>query len=124
MAEYGGGQGTATVHLRCCLIQNAHVVEIRDGVLMLAMAGVGARTLAKGGSQDVLREALVESSAWGPADRDDGRPGRRSGPSAGAPPATDGPDDPSPAPSAPIPLTVAEPPRVTPRIGYVCGMPS
>ena len=43
------------------LSQNAHVVEIRDGVLMLAMAGVGARdSFAKGGSQDVLREALIE----------------------------------------------------------------
>ena len=43
------------------LSQNAHVAEIRDGVLMLAMAGVGARdSFAKGGSQDVLREALIE----------------------------------------------------------------
>ncbi len=43
------------------LSQNAHVSEIRDGVLMLAMAGVGARdSFAKGGSSDVLREALIE----------------------------------------------------------------
>ena len=43
------------------LSQNAHVVEIRDGVLMLAMAGVGARdSFAKGGSSDVLREAMIE----------------------------------------------------------------
>ena len=43
------------------LSQNAHVVEIRDGVLMLAMAGVGARdSFAKGGSSDVLRDAIIE----------------------------------------------------------------
>ena len=43
------------------LSQNAHVVEVRDGVLMLAMAGIGPRdSFAKGGSQDVLHEALID----------------------------------------------------------------
>ncbi len=42
------------------LSQNAHVTDVRDGVLVLGMAGVGARdSFAKGGSEDVLREALV-----------------------------------------------------------------
>ena len=43
------------------LSQNAHVAEVRDGVLLLAMAGVGARdSFAKGGSADVLRDAIIE----------------------------------------------------------------
>ena len=43
------------------LSQNAHVVDVRDGVLLLAMAGIGPRdSFAKGGSQDVLHEALIE----------------------------------------------------------------
>ncbi len=43
------------------LSQNAHVVDVRDGVIMLAMAGIGPRdSFAKGGSQDVLHEALIE----------------------------------------------------------------
>ncbi len=42
------------------LSQNANVVEVRDGRLVLAMPNVGARdSFAKGGSEDILREALV-----------------------------------------------------------------
>ena len=43
------------------LSQNAHVADVRDGTILLAMSGVGARdSFAKGGSQDVLHEALIE----------------------------------------------------------------
>ena len=42
------------------LSQNAQVAELRKGVLVLAMANAGARdSFARGGSEDVLREALV-----------------------------------------------------------------
>ena len=42
------------------LSQNAQVTEVRSGSLVLSMANVGARdSFAKGGSEDVLREALV-----------------------------------------------------------------
>ncbi|MDN5804249.1 MAG: DNA polymerase III subunit gamma and tau, partial [Microlunatus sp.] len=41
------------------LSQNAHVADVHDGVLVLAMAGIGPRdSFAKGGSEDILREAL------------------------------------------------------------------
>ena len=42
------------------LSQNAQVAELRNGVMVLAMANVGARdSFSRGGSEDVLREALV-----------------------------------------------------------------
>jgi DNA polymerase-3 subunit gamma/tau len=42
------------------LSQNAHVTEVRNGTLVLTMPNAGAReSFAKGGSEDVLREALV-----------------------------------------------------------------
>ncbi|MCW2805333.1 MAG: dnaX [Propionibacteriaceae bacterium] len=42
------------------LSQNAHVAEVRNGTLVLAMPNVGARdSFAKGGSEDILREALI-----------------------------------------------------------------
>jgi DNA polymerase-3 subunit gamma/tau len=42
------------------LSQNAHVTEVRNGTLVLSMPNGGARdSFAKGGSEDVLREALV-----------------------------------------------------------------
>ena len=42
------------------LSQNAHVTEVRNGTLVLAMPNAGARdSFAKGGSEDVLREALI-----------------------------------------------------------------
>src|SRR5918997_3020722 len=42
------------------LSQNAQVAELRNGVMVLTMANVGARdSFSRGGSEDVLREALV-----------------------------------------------------------------
>ncbi len=42
------------------LSQNAQVTEVRNGTLLLAMANTGARdSFSRGGSEDVLREALV-----------------------------------------------------------------
>ena len=70
------------------LSQNAQVAELRNGVMVLAMANVGARdSFSRGGSEDVLREALVvvlgrrlqDRDAWwraGPA-RPPRPPGRR-----------------------------------------------
>ena len=43
------------------LSQNAQVAEVRNGTLLLAMSNPGARdSFARGGSEDVLREAMVE----------------------------------------------------------------
>jgi len=42
------------------LSQNAQVAELRNGTLLLAMSNSGARdSFARGGSEDVLREAMV-----------------------------------------------------------------
>jgi DNA polymerase III subunit gamma/tau len=42
------------------LSQNAQVAEVRNGTLLLAMSNAGARdSFARGGSEDVLREAMV-----------------------------------------------------------------
>ena len=44
------------------LSQNAQVADVRDGVLVLAMAGIGPRdSFAKGGSENILREALNDA---------------------------------------------------------------
>ena len=43
------------------LSQNAQVIEVREGVLTLGLANVGARdSFGRGGSPDVLREAILE----------------------------------------------------------------
>jgi DNA polymerase-3 subunit gamma/tau len=43
------------------LSQNAQIVEVREGVLTLGLANVGARdSFGKGGSPEVLREAILE----------------------------------------------------------------
>ncbi|HKX13860.1 MAG TPA: DNA polymerase III subunit gamma/tau, partial [Propionibacteriaceae bacterium] len=43
------------------LSQNAQVAEVRNGTLLLAMSNAGARdSFARGGSEDVLRDAMVE----------------------------------------------------------------
>jgi len=43
------------------LSQNAQVVEVREGILTLGLANVGARdSFGRGGSPDVLREAILE----------------------------------------------------------------
>jgi DNA polymerase-3 subunit gamma/tau len=94
------------------LSQNAQVAEVRDGTLLLAMANTGARdSFGRGGSEDVLREALVvvlgtdfrletmvDAGAGGTAPRE---PAGR--PAAPAPrPAVDqGPDD-APMGQAPV----------------------
>jgi DNA polymerase III subunit gamma/tau len=42
------------------LSQNAQVAELRNGTLLLAMSNTGARdSFARGGNEDVLREAIV-----------------------------------------------------------------
>jgi len=42
------------------LSQNAQVAELRNGTLLLAMSNTGARdSFARGGNDDVLREAIV-----------------------------------------------------------------
>ena len=42
------------------LSQNAQVTELRDNTLLLAMSNAGARdSFGRGGSEDVLREAIV-----------------------------------------------------------------
>jgi DNA polymerase-3 subunit gamma/tau len=42
------------------LSQNAQVAELRNGALLLAMSNAGARdSFARGGNEDVLREAIV-----------------------------------------------------------------
>ncbi len=42
------------------LSQNAQVAELRNGVLLLALANAGARdSFSRGGSEDVLKEALI-----------------------------------------------------------------
>ena len=42
------------------LSQNAQVTELRNGTLLLAMSNTGARdSFARGGNEDVLREAIV-----------------------------------------------------------------
>lgn len=43
------------------LSQNAQVADVRDGVLTIDIGNVGARdSFARGGSEEVLRDALVE----------------------------------------------------------------
>ncbi|HET9647089.1 MAG TPA: DNA polymerase III subunit gamma and tau [Microlunatus sp.] len=82
------------------LSQNAHVAEVSDGTLLLAMLNAGARdSFSKGGSEDILREALVtvlgvdlristmvDPSAAGSANRSAGSPQRQSSPSRPKPP--------------------------------------
>jgi DNA polymerase-3 subunit gamma/tau len=113
------------------LSQNAHVADVSDGVLLLAMPNSGARdSFAKGGSEDILREALitvlgvdlrvtamVDPSTAGPARSGAGsrpssrspapvsepasvRSGRESPPRPGAPAGRGGQDAPG-APDAP-----------------------
>ena len=46
------------------LSQNAHVVDVVDGVLSLGMSNAGARdSFGRGGSEDVLREAILQATA-------------------------------------------------------------
>ena len=88
------------------LSQNAQVADVRDGVLVLAMAGVGPRdSFAKGGSEDILREALNEAlgvdfrieAIVDPSVTSGGRAGAGRG--AGAHPAAERGGDPGARPS-------------------------
>ena len=46
------------------LSQNAHVIDVVDGVLSLGMSNQGARdSFGRGGSEDVLREAILQVMA-------------------------------------------------------------
>jgi len=46
------------------LSQNAHVVDVVDGVLSLGMNNAGARdSFGRGGSEDVLRESILQATA-------------------------------------------------------------
>ncbi len=48
------------------LSQNAHVVDVLDGVLTLGIANPGARdSFGRGGSEDVLRESILQVTATG-----------------------------------------------------------
>ena len=86
------------------LSQNAQVAEIRNGTLLLAMSNAGARdSFARGGSEDVLREAMVvvmgadfavETMVDPSAASSSGSPPR-------TPPAGESPDAARPAPDRP-----------------------
>ena len=94
------------------LSQNAQVAEVRDGTLLLALANTGARdSFGRGGSEDVLREALVvvlgtdfrietmvDAGSGGTVPRE--APGRPPAPAAQAP-AAQVPDD-APLGQAPV----------------------
>jgi len=107
------------------LSQNANVADLTNGTLVLAMPNVGARdSFSRGGSEDVLREALisvigadlkietmVDPSAGGPgAARGGGRSGPPAPGSGRAEPAADtaaggwGGDVPAGTPTAPEPV--------------------
>ncbi|GAA3632060.1 hypothetical protein GCM10022236_38250 [Microlunatus ginsengisoli] len=91
--------------------QNAHVADVADGNLLLAMPNVGARdSFAKSGNEDVLREALitvlgvdlrvttmVDPSAGGRASAPARGPGRAADPPAASRPGPPG----SASPGAP-----------------------
>ncbi|WP_331712562.1 DNA polymerase III subunit gamma and tau [Auraticoccus monumenti] len=100
------------------LSQNSHVMSVDDGVLTLGLTNVGARdSFSRGGSEDVLREALVQvmgADLRVQAIVDDGtppppaeatsRPGRPGRPGAGAAEQpVGGPDPWAAAASAPAP---------------------
>jgi DNA polymerase III subunit gamma/tau len=84
------------------LSQNAQVAEIRNGTLLLAMSNAGARdSFARGGSEDVLREAMVVVMGADFAVETMVDPS--AAPATGAPrtpPAGDPPDSARPAPDA------------------------
>ncbi len=99
------------------LSQNAHVTEVRNGTLVLSMPNVGARdSFAKGGSEDVLREALIVvlgADLKIEAMVDSGSAGIQSAPTRASAPqrAQASWDAPPAAPSAPPTDHAAEPPE-------------
>ena len=116
------------------LSQNAQVAEVRDGTLLLAMANTGARdSFGRGGSEDVLREALVvvlgtdfrietmvDAGAGGSAPRE--APGRPA-PSAARPPVDQVPDD-APMGQAPLASPAPVPPGPSARERAVASVQS
>ncbi|MFT4167270.1 MAG: DNA polymerase III subunit gamma and tau, partial [Microlunatus sp.] len=102
------------------LSQNAQVADVRDGVLVLAMAGIGPRdSFAKGGSENILREALNDAlgvdlrieTIVDPSVSAGGRGGPGpSGPGASGP----GPSGPvAGRRGGPVPAVAGAPPRAT-----------
>ena len=86
------------------LSQNAQVAEIRNGTLLLAMSNAGARdSFARGGSEDVLREAMVVvmGADFAVETMVDPSAASSSGPSPRTPPAGESPDAARPAPDRP-----------------------
>jgi DNA polymerase-3 subunit gamma/tau len=82
------------------LSQNAQVTEVHNGTLVLSMPNAGARdSFSKGGSEDVLREALVVvlgADLKIEAVVDPGQSGIQSGPTRAAEPQPAPPAQPSP----------------------------
>ncbi|MCW3156417.1 DNA polymerase III subunit gamma and tau [Micropruina sonneratiae] len=72
------------------LSQNAHVVDVVDGVLTLGIGNPGARdSFGRGGSEDVLKEAILAVTATQVTIRVlDAGPGDQAPPAAQPPPAT------------------------------------
>src|SRR5699024_9140504 len=93
------------------LSQHAHVVDVADGRITLGLANTGARdNFLKGGSEDILVEALVEAvgtrfSVQAIVDPGDGPGGRARGGDGGA-----GPTPPTPPPAPSVPPASAGPP--------------
>jgi len=86
------------------LSQNAQVTELRDNTLLLAMSNQGARdSFGRGGSEDVLREAIVVVLGA------DFRIETMVDPSAAPGSAPRTPAVAEPAPAAPTPAPPAEP---------------
>jgi DNA polymerase-3 subunit gamma/tau len=105
------------------LSQNAHVAEVRDGTLLLAMANAGARdSFGRGGSEDVLREAIivvlgadftiqtmVDPSAAGALPAGAPAPGRMPPADWSVPPPSEVPAGPPDSPPSPSAVSSAEP---------------
>ncbi|MFT3833247.1 MAG: DNA polymerase III subunit gamma and tau [Micropruina sp.] len=82
------------------LSQNAHVVDVLDGVLSLGIANPGARdSFGRGGSEDVLRESILQVTATQVSIKViDAGPSDTAAPLAPPAPAQPRPAEPTPAP--------------------------
>jgi len=90
------------------LSQNAQVAELRGDTLLLAMTNAGARdSFGRGGSEDVLREALVVVLGADFKIEAMVEPGNASAASTRTPPPTAGPPEPAPSPD-PVEARVRE----------------
>jgi DNA polymerase-3 subunit gamma/tau len=94
------------------LSQNAQVAELRNSTLLLAMSNAGARdSFGRGGSEDVLREAIVVVLGADFTIETMVDPGGGSGGSGGVPPGSDtAPSSASTAPQRTPPPETASPP--------------